>query len=335
MPNLRMNQAISLALAEEMANDPTVVILGEDVAVAEGPFKTSEGLLGNFGPARVRDTPISETGFLGAAVGAALTGLRPVAEIMFIEFLGVAFDQVVTEAAMMHYLSGGRLTVPLTVRASAGAGLGFGCQHSQVLERWMIGTPGLKLGVASGARSAYGLVKAAVRDDNPVVILEPRPLYGRRERFDPGEDAVLPLGQAEVRRHGSDVTVVALGQTVATALEAAERSASWSAEVIDLRTLMPWDTELICASVAKTGRLVTVEENQYSGGWGAHVAAFIAAEAFSRLRAPATRITAPDAHVPYGPDLEQRFVPSAAYVARQIDSLMSTGKLPQHWWETL
>jgi pyruvate dehydrogenase E1 component beta subunit len=318
-----------------MTADPAVVVFGEDVAVAEGPFKTSEGLLKAFGPARVRDTPISETGFLGAAVGAALTGLRPVAEIMFIEFLGVAFDQIVTEAAAMHYLSGGGLSVPLTVRASAGAGLGFGCQHSQTLERWMIGTPGLKLGVTSGARSAYGLIKAAVRDDNPVVILEPRILYGRRERFDPGEDAVLPLGRAEVRRPGTDVTIVALGQTVAAALEAAQGSQSWSAEVIDLRTLMPWDTELIAESVARTGRLVTVEENQYTGGWGAHVAAFIAAEVFTKLRAPVTRITAPDAHVPYGPELEQRFVPSAEYIACQVDTLVSSGKLPQPWWEDL
>jgi acetoin:2,6-dichlorophenolindophenol oxidoreductase subunit beta len=333
MRNLRMNQAISLALAEEMADDPTVVVFGEDVAVAEGPFKTSEGLLARFGPQRVRDTPISEAGFLGAAVGAALTGLRPVAEVMFIEFLGVAFDQIVTEAATMHYLSGNRLSVPLTVRASAGAGLGFGCQHSQALERWMMGTPGLKLAVASGPQSAYGLIKAAVRDNNPVVLLEPRVLYGRRERFTPGEQPILPLGRAEIRRPGADVTVVALGQTVATALAAAEQAASWSAEVIDLRTLMPWDTELVASSVARTGRLVTVEENQYTGGWGAHVAAFIAAGAFGQLQAPVTRVTAPDVHVPYGPELEQRFVPSAAYVHSQIESLLRTSELPRHWWE--
>ena len=324
MRNLRMNQAISLALAEEMKEDPRVVVFGEDVAVAEGPFKTSEGLLEAFGPLRVRDTPISETGFLGAAVGAAVTGLRPVTEIMFAEFLGVAFDQLVTEAATMHYLSGTRLSVPLTVRASSGAGLGFGCQHSQSLERWFIGTPGLKLGVASGPRSAYGLIKAAIRDDNPVVILEPRILYGRRERFTPDAAAVIPLGHGEIRRQGTDVTVVAVGQTVGTALEAAEQAASWSAEVIDLRTLMPWDQDLVAASVARTGRLVTIEENQYTGGWGAHVAAFIAAESFRSLREPVTRITAPDVHVPYGLELEQRFLPSAAYAATQIDTLLRT-----------
>ena len=167
MAMLRMNQAIALAIAEEMGRDARVVMFGEDIAVAEGPFKTSEGLLKRFGPERVRDTPISEMGFLGLAVGAALTGLRPVVEIMFVEFLGVGLDQIVTEAALMHYMSGRKLSAPLTVRASVGAGLGFGCQHSQTLERWLIGTPGLKVAVASGARSAYGLTKAAIRDGRP------------------------------------------------------------------------------------------------------------------------------------------------------------------------
>ncbi len=212
-----MNQAIALAIAEEMERDDRVVIFGEDIAQAEGPFKTSEGLLARFGPGRVRDTPISEMGFVGCAVGAAVTGLRPIVEIMFIEFLGVALDQLVTEAATMHFLSGGKLRAPLTLRASVGAGLGFGCQHSQTLERWLLGTPGLKVAVASGARTAYGLTKAAIRDDDPVVVLEPRSLYGRREDFEPNEQAIAVLGQGEVVKKGSDVTVVALGQTVASA----------------------------------------------------------------------------------------------------------------------
>jgi pyruvate dehydrogenase E1 component beta subunit len=263
-----MNQAIALAIAEEMERDSHVVMFGEDIAEAEGPFKTSEGLLKKFGSSRVRDTPISEMGFLGAAVGAAATGLRPVVEIMFIEFLGVALDQLVTEGAMMHHLSRGRLTVPVTVRASVGSGLGFGCQHSQTLERWLIGTPGLKVAVPSGPRSAYGLIKAAIRDENPVVVLETRSLYGQRGEFEPDESAVLPLGVGEVLREGTDVTIVALGQTVGLALAAAEASKEWSAEVIDLRTIMPWDQDLVRASVTKTGRLVTVEENQFTGGWG-------------------------------------------------------------------
>lgn len=333
MAKLRMNQAIALAISEEMARDSSVITFGEDIAEAEGSFKTSEGLLKRFGANRVRDTPISEMGFLGAAVGAAITGLRPVVEIMFIEFLGVAFDQLVTEAAMMHYLSGGKLTVPLTVRASAGSGLSFGCQHSQTLERWLLGTPGLKLAVASGPRSAYGLTKAAIRDNDPVVILEPRALYGQREDFEPNEDTVLPLGAAEMVREGSDITVIALGQTVRTASAAANASEEWSADVIDLRTLMPWDKELVRASLAKTGRLATVEENQFTGGWGTEIVSYLSSVAHGELSAPPIRITAPDVHVPYGTELEHKYLPSAEYTTRQITELLDSGLAPKHWWE--
>lgn len=328
-----MNQAISQAMAEEMARDQRVVLMGEDVGGAGGIFKTSEGLLSQFGPQRVRDTPISEMGFLGAAVGAAMTGLRPVVEIMFVEFLGVALDQLVTEAAMMRYLSGGELAVPLTVRASAGTGLGFGCQHSQTLERWLLGTPGLKLAVASGARSAYGLLKAAIRDDNPVVILEPRALYGRREEFDADNDYLIPLGTGDLVQPGSDVTVVTLGQTVSRSLKAAQETTDWAADVIDLRSLMPWDKDLVLTSVEKTGRLVTVEENQLTGGWGTEIVAHVASTLYGRLQAPPVRITAPDVPVPYGKELEQRFLPSSDYIAKQIAALLKTGTAPRHWWE--
>jgi len=329
---MRMNQAITRAIADEMELDPRVVVFGEDVAVAEGPFKTSEGLLTTFGPDRVRDTPISETGFLGAAVGAAMTGLRPVTEIMFIEFLGVAFDQVVTEAALMHYLSAGRFNVPMVVRASAGSGLGFGCQHSQTLERWMLGTPGLKLAVASGARTAYGLTRAAIRDNNPVVLLEPRALYGEREDVEPGEASIIELGTSETLRNGTDVTVVALGQTVHVAL-AAEASASWSGEVIDLRSLMPWDKEAIVASAKRTGRLVIVEENQFTGGWGTEIASYVSSAAFGDLKAPVVRVTAPDVPVPFGQELEKRFLPSPEYVVQQVDELLATNSAPAPWWK--
>jgi pyruvate dehydrogenase E1 component beta subunit len=329
-----MNQAIAAAMADEMERDASVVLFGEDVAEAEGVFKTSEGLLAKFGPERVRDTPIAEMGFLGAAVGAAATGLRPIAEIMFVEFLGVAFDQVVTEAALMHFLSRGRYKAPLVVRASVGAGLGFGCQHSQTLERWMLGTPGLKLAVASGARSAYGLVRAAVRDNGPVVVLEPRILYGEREEVELGEGSIAQLGRAEVLRSGDDVTLVALGQTVRSALQAAE-SASWSAEVIDLSTLQPWDKATVTESVRRTGRLVVVEENQYTGGWGTDIAAHVAGACFDALTAPVLRITAPDVPVPFGQELERRFVPSSEYVGEQVSSLIETRRVPAPWWEEL
>jgi pyruvate dehydrogenase E1 component beta subunit len=325
-----MNQAIAKAIADEMEADESVILMGEDIAAAGGPFKTSEGLLQRYGPERVRDTPISEMGFLGAALGAAMTGLRPVVEIMFIEFLGVALDQLVTEASMMHYLSAGRYRAPIVVRGSVGAGLGFGCQHSQTLERWLVGTPGLKVAVASGARSAYGLVRAAIRDDNPVVLLEPRPLYGQREDFEP-TDPLPMLGQADVRREGDEVTIVALGQTVSAALEAAD-GWSFSAEVIDLRTLVPWDRTTVLGSVRRTGRLVLAEENQYSGGWGADLAAEISTSLFGDLRAPVLRITAPDVPVPFGAELEQRFVPSAGYIGEQVEAWLKTGHVPEPWW---
>jgi pyruvate dehydrogenase E1 component beta subunit len=326
-----MNQAIAKAIADEMEADDRVILMGEDIAVAEGPFKTSEGLLQRFGPERVRDTPISETGFLGAALGAAMTGLRPIVEMMFIEFLGVALDQLVTEAAMMHYLSAGRYRAPLVVRGSVGAGLGFGCQHSQTLERWLVGTPGLKVAVASGARSAYGLTRAAIRDDSPVVLLEPRTLYGEREDFEP-DDPLPELGTAEVRRAGDEVTIVGLGQTVNAALQAAE-AASFSAEVIDLRTLFPWDRETVLSSVRRTRRLVLAEENQYSGGWGADLASEVSATLFGELRAPVLRITSPDVPVPFGAALEQRFVPSAGYIGEQVEALLKTGQVPAPWWK--
>ena len=332
MRKMRMNQAVATALADEMHADPDVVVFGEDIAVAEGPFKTSAGLLKTFGPTRVRDTPISEMGFLGAAVGAAATGLRPVAEIMFIEFIGVALDQLVTEAAKFHYLSRGKVTVPLTIRASIGAGLGFGCQHSQTLESWMYSTPGVKLAVASGSHNAYGLLRAAIRDDNPVVFLEPRALYAKRAPVETGGGAIIPLGQAARLTDGADVTLVALGAMVPAALKAAA-GASWSAEVIDLQTLVPYDKETLLESVARTGRLVTVEENPLTGGWGGEITAFVTAELFSDLKAPPIRITCPDVHVPFGKELEQRYLPGPEYIANQVSTLLETGLRPPHWWE--
>ncbi|MDH3753232.1 MAG: alpha-ketoacid dehydrogenase subunit beta [Acidimicrobiia bacterium] len=333
MAKMRMNQAISAALADEMRADPDVVMFGEDVAVAGGPFKTSDGLLAEFGPSRVRDTPISEMGFLGAAVGAASTGLRPVVEIMFIEFLGVALDQLATEAAKFHYLSGGKLTVPLTVRASTGAGLGFGTQHSQTLEGWLIGTPGLKVAVASGPQTGYGLLRAAIQDDNPVVVLEPRVRYSTRAEVNVGDDAVIPLGVAARVADGNDVTIVGLGGTVLTALDAAGRAQGWSADVIDLQTVYPWDRATVLESVQRTGRVVTVEENPFGGGWGTDITSVVGAELFGRLAAPPLRITAPDVPVPYGKHLEARYVPDAEYVTAQIDHLVSHGELPPHWWD--
>lgn len=330
---MRMRQAISAALADEMERDRSVVLLGEDVGAAGGVFKASEGLLDRFGPLRVRDTPIAEMGFLGAAVGAAVTGLRPVVEIMFAEFLGVALDQLSTQAAKLRYLSGGQLSVPLVLRESVGPGLGFGAQHSQTLETWLYATPGLKVVVPSGARSAYGLLRSAIRDDDPVVFLEPRILYGDREEVATGEEALVPLGRARIAQRGSDVTILALGQTVPTALEACAGQRGWSAEVLDLQTIVPWDRRCVIDSVAKTRRLVIVEANPYSGGWGTDIAAEVGSELFGELAAPIMRVTTPDAPVPFAKPLEARFVPQAEDVRRMVEHLINTGKRAQAWWQ--
>ncbi len=333
MARMRMNQAIAAAIADEMRENPDVIVFGEDVAVAGGPFKTSDGLLEEFGPLRVRDTPIAEMGFMGMAVGAAATGLRPIAEIMFVEFLGVALDQLVTEAAKFNYLSGGTVRVPMVMRASVGAGLGFGCQHSQVMESWMVGAPGLKIVALSGPGNAYGLIRAAIRDDNPVAVLEPRILYAARGDVTTGVEGIIPLGQAATVASGDDITLVSLGSTVRTCVAAASAGEDWTADVLDLQTLQPWDVEAVLESVRRTGRLAVVEECPYSGGWGADIVSTVVSEAFGDLSAPPIRITAPDVHVPFGKELEQRYLPSADYVTAQVGELLDTGESPAHWWE--
>lgn len=328
-----MNAAVAAALSDEMRSDPTVVFMGEDIADHGGTFKTSEGMLDEFGPERVRDTPISEMGFVGAALGAAVAGLRPVVEIMFFDFIGVALDQLATQIAKFHYLSGGTVTVPLTLRASVGAGMGFAAQHSQTLEPWVLNQPGLTLAVASGPRTVYGLLRSAIRSDDPVVVLEPRNLYASREEFEPGLLPV-PLGKAEMVQRGSDVTIVALGQTLPISLEATRNAQGWTADVIDLLTLLPWDKSTVFESVAQTGRLVIVEESPYTGGWGTEIAAHVGSEIFRDLKAPITRITCPDVPVPFARSLEARYLPSADYVAEQVGSLIATGELPRPWFET-
>lgn len=331
MTKMRVRQAVVAALADEMRADEAVMLMGEDVAAAGGPFKTSEGLLAEFGPKRVRDTPISEMGFTGAAVGAACLGMRPVVEIMFMEFLGVALDMVVTEAAKFRYLSGGRLDVPLVVRASVGSGAGFGMQHSQTLENWLAATPGLTVAVISDAQSAYGLNRAAIRHDGPVVVLEPRALYGERGEVVTGDDGLLTLGKARVIREGGEVTLVTLGQTVGIAARAVEE-AGLDAEVIDLSTLYPWDHAAVLDSVARTGRLVVVEEAPTSGGWGHEIVSTVTSRCFGRLKAPPFRITCPDVPVPYSPALEARYLPTPEYMAKQVSGYLSTGEVPAPWW---
>src|SRR3989442_1476402 len=275
---LTMREALKLAIRDEVASDRSVVVSGEDVAEAGVVLKVTAGLLKEFGRDRVRDTPIAETAILGAAIGAAARGLRPVVEIMFVEFFGVALDQVVTEAAKMRYLSGGKVRLPMVVGASAGGGLGFGAQHSQTLESWFMNTPGVTVVSPSGAASAYALLRAAIRSDDPVIFLEPRNLYGVEEDFEPSA-VRWRLGEAQIACKGSDVTIVSLGQMVRVALAAADQIRDTvSCEVIDLGTVRPWDRATVLASVARTRRLVLVEENPLTGGGGADIPSVVAAE---------------------------------------------------------
>jgi pyruvate/2-oxoglutarate/acetoin dehydrogenase E1 component len=332
MQRLRVRQAIVEALTDEMRADPSVFLMGEDIAVAGGPFKTSEGLLAKFGPDRVRDTPIAEMGFSGAAVGAAMMGMRPVVEIMFMEFLGVALDQIVTEAAKMHYLSNGAYSVPMVIRASVGSGLGFGSQHSQTCEHWLAATPGLKVVVPSDAQTAYGLLRAAIRDDNPVVVLEPRALYATKGELETGDAGTLELGVARKIRAGAAVTVVGLGQTVGVALRAVE-AAGIDAEVLDLATLVPWDRQTVLSSVVRTGRLVVVEESPESGGWGHEIVSVVTTSAFGSLKAAPFRITAPDVPVPFSRQLETRYLPTEDEVARRLSHYLKTDVVPPSWWQ--
>jgi len=329
MAQVRFRQAIALALADEMRKDPTVMVFGEDVAQAEGPFKTSEGLLAEFGPLRVRDTPISEMGFTGAAVGAATAGMKPVIEIMFMEFMGVALDMVVTEAAKFHYLSGGQFKVPMVIRASVGAGGGFGLQHSQTLENWLVATPGLKVVVPSDIQSAYELTRAAIRDPGPVAVLEPRALYGDRGELVQKEDGFLEIGKARIMREGSALTVVSMGQLVGKSLEALQ---GMDVEIIDLSTLVPWDQDYVSRSIKKTGKLVIVQEAPISGGWGHEILSLMVSKHFEDLKAAPFIISPPNTPVPYGKELEELYIPQPSYIKEQIAHYLSTNQVPTPWW---
>lgn len=302
-------EAIRAGLREEMGRDSSVYVLGEDVALG-GPFGATKGLAEEFGQNRVVNTPISEGTIVGIAVGAALLGLHPVVEVMFIDFITLAMDQLVNHAAKLRYMSGGQLRVPITVRAQCGVMGNMGAHHSQSLESWFLHVPGLKVVMPANPADAKGLMKAAIRDDNPVLFIEHRGLYWSRAEIPAGEHLV-PIGKASVVRPGSDVTIVALSKMVGHALEAAAELSSEgiSAEVIDPRTLCPPDLETIVASVKKTARLIVVHEAVEQGGVGAEIAARVQEEALYYLDSPILRVAAPHVPVPFSPPLEERFVP--------------------------
>ncbi|MGH2404309.1 MAG: alpha-ketoacid dehydrogenase subunit beta [bacterium] len=315
-------QAIREALAEEMRRDPRVFIIGEDVAEAGTPFKVLSGLVDEFGRNRVIDTPISEAGFTGIGVGAAMTGMRPVVDIMFGDFITLAMDQIANQAAKVHYMSGGKLKVPMVVRTTMGATRRSAAQHSQSLHAWVSHVPGLKVVLPSTPYDAKGLLKTAIRDDNPVVFFEDKMMYTLKGPV-PEDDYTIPFGVADVKRQGTDVTIVATSSMVQAALAAAETLAAEgiSAEVIDPRTTVPLDTRALIESARKTGRAIVVDEAYQRYGVTAEIASVIAEGAFYDLDAPVKRIGASDVPVPFSPVLEDLTVPSAESVAAMARTL--------------
>jgi pyruvate dehydrogenase E1 component beta subunit len=319
---LTFGQAVREALAEEMRRDPTVFIMGEDVAEAGTPFKVLSGLVEEFGPERVMDTPISEAGFTGLGVGAAMTGMRPVVDIMFGDFLGLVMDQLANQAAKVHYMSGGTLKVPMVIRTTLGATRRSAAQHSQSLHAWPSHIPGLKVALPSTPADAKGLLKAAIRDDSPVVFFEDKMGYALKGDVPEG-DYVLPLGKADIKREGEDITIVATSSMVLVALEAADLLAAdgISAEVVDPRTTVPLDVEALIRSAKKTSRAIVVDEGYQRYGVTAEIAAVISDGAFYYLDAPVKRMGAMDVPVPFSPALEDLTVPTAATVAAEARRL--------------
>ncbi|MGZ4202428.1 MAG: alpha-ketoacid dehydrogenase subunit beta [Thermoleophilaceae bacterium] len=304
-------KALNAAMARAMREDDRVFVLGEDVAEG-GPYTTTTGLAEEFGTERVINTPISEGAITGVAVGAAQSGMRPILEIMFIDFITLALDQVANQAAKAHLMSGGQLSVPLVLRTQGGAGYRSGAQHSQSMEAWLTHIPGLKVVMPSRAVDVAGLLLSAVADPNPVVVIENKTLYFKREEV-PDDFAPVPIGRAETLRRGGDVTIVALSRLVDESLKAAERLASEGieAEVIDPRTLVPLDIEAIVESVRRTNRLVVAHEAVQHGGFGAEIAAQVQAAAFDELDAPVERVGAPFTPIPVSPPLEDAYIPGA------------------------
>lgn len=319
MAELTYRAAVAAALAQELEWDPRVVLLGEDVALAGGVFKTTSGLLERFGPTRVLDTPISEQAILGMAMGAAMTGMRPVAEIMFSDFLAVCWDLVANEIAKTPYMTDGQVSLPLVIRTANGGGIRFGAQHSQSLENWAMSVPGLKVVAPSNAADMKGLLAAAIRDPDPVIVFEHKNLFATKCEVPDGEH-VVPLGRAAVVRHGYHATVLALAAMVPVALAAADllNADGIDITVIDLRTLVPLDMTTVLDSVRETGKLFTVEENPRLCGWGAEIVSIVAEEAIDHIDAPIVRITTPHQPLPAAGNLERLAIPSAERVAETI-----------------
>lgn len=330
MAVMRYREALNAALREELARDESVLLMGEDIGVFGGAFKVTDGLLAEFGERRVRDTPISENTIVGIGVGAAMTGLRPVVELMTINFALLAFDQIVNHAAHIHYMFGGQARVPLVVRMPQGAGHQLGPTHSHCLEAMFLHVPGLLVAVPATAADAKGLLKSAIREENPVIFIEHESLYGVRGEVPEGEDELVPFGLARVAREGSDVTIVGVSRMAVTAERAAETLASEhgvQAEVIDPRTLRPLDLETILVSVRKTNHCVIVEEGWPHGGVGANLAALVSEQAFDDLDAPVQRVTGADVPMPYSKPLEDIAYPHEPQIVQA--ALACLNRVPQ------
>ncbi|WP_439622897.1 alpha-ketoacid dehydrogenase subunit beta [Shinella sp.] len=323
MREITLSKAVNEAIAEEMRRDPAIFLIGEDVAEAGTPFKVLSGLVEEFGPDRIIDTPISEPGFMGMAVGAAMTGSRPIVDLMFGDFIFLVMDQLCNQAAKTHYMSGGKLKVPLVLRTNLGATRRSAAQHSQSLHALVAHIPGLKVALPSSAYEAKGLMKTAIRDDNPVVIFEDKLMYQEKAGV-PEEEYLIPFGVANVKREGRDVTLVAISSMVQVAEKAADILAAEgiSAEVIDPRTIVPLDEETLVASARKTGRVIVIDEGHQSYGVTAEIASRIADKAFYHLDAPVQRMGAMDVPVPFSPALEDLTVPTPDGVAARARALV-------------
>ncbi|MCK4050447.1 alpha-ketoacid dehydrogenase subunit beta [Streptococcus suis] len=325
---MALREAINLAQSEEMRKDEKVFLMGEDVGIYGGDFGTSVGMLDEFGPKRVRDTPISEAAIAGSAVGAAQTGLRPIVDLTFMDFITIALDAIVNQAAKTNYMFGGGLKTPVTFRVASGSGIGSAAQHSQSLEAWLTHIPGIKVVAPGTANDAKGLLKSSILDNNPVIFLEPKALYGKKEEVNLDPDFYIPLGKGEIKREGTDVTIISYGRMLERSLKAAEEVAAEgiSVEVVDPRTLIPLDKELIIESVKKTGKVILVNDAYKTGGFIGEIASIITeSEAFDYLDAPIIRIASDDVPVPYANILENAVLPNVEKIKAAIYKQVNKG----------
>jgi pyruvate/2-oxoglutarate/acetoin dehydrogenase E1 component len=323
MRELTYADALREALREEMLRDPNVILLGEEIGVFNGVYRVTRGLLDEFGPERVRDTPISEAAIAGAAVGLALAGMKPVAEIMYMDFLPICMDQLATQAAKMRFMSGGQLKVPMVLRTQYSLGRQHGAQHSQFTPSWFLQVPGLKVVLPATPHDAKGLLKSAIRDDNPVLFVESGLLY-RTKGPVPEEEYTITLGQADVKKKGDDVTIVGASRCVVESLSAAEKleESGISAEVIDIRTLQPLDLATIVESVKRTSRLVIASDDVKTGGIAAEISASVTELAFDYLDAPIVRVACPDTPIPFSPPLEEQYMPDAEKIFLAVNQMI-------------